>query len=121
MLPARAYAYETDQFTNRGEPIADSTDVLNDKVNTTIAEIVDEWDRGHDEMAFVNQIYRKIGGIHWVATKLLAAAILLATAATSAAFDITIINDDAVGVPFLPAIESAMAGAAVRGVWAEAR
>ena len=66
LLPPVSLAYETDQLTNRGDPIEDSTDVLNRKVNNTIAKIVEEWDRGHDEMAFVNAIYRDIGGVHWV-------------------------------------------------------
>lgn len=64
--PAAAPAYETDQYSNRDEPIADSTDVLNRKVNQAIADIAAGWDRGHDEMAFVNAIYWRIGGLHWV-------------------------------------------------------
>ena len=63
-LPAAAY--ETDQFTNRHEPIADSTAVLNREVNRTISELVAGWNKGHDEMAMVNAIYHEIGGHHWV-------------------------------------------------------
>lgn len=59
-------AYETDQLTNRGQAIGDSTDVMNRKMNQTLEKIVEEWDRGHDEMAFVNAVYREIGGIYWV-------------------------------------------------------
>lgn len=66
LLPGRLHAYETDQFSNRAEDVADSTEALNGKMNDTIREIVDEWDRGHDEWAFVNAIYRKVGGRHWV-------------------------------------------------------
>ncbi len=65
-LPAAAAAYETDQFTNRDEPIADSTELLNRKMNETIEGIVDGWKKGHDEMAVVDAIYHKVGGIHWV-------------------------------------------------------
>jgi hypothetical protein len=65
-LPTPSLGYETDQITNRGDPIADSTAVLNREVNRTIGEIADEWQKGHDEMGFVNQIFRKIGGLHWV-------------------------------------------------------
>ena len=61
-----ANAYETDQYTNRSDPIADSTEVLNDKVNDTIEEIVAEWRNGHDEIAFVDAFYRELGGLHWV-------------------------------------------------------
>ena len=64
--PASAFAYETDQLSNRGEPIADSTEVLNRKVNETIEEIVNEWHKGQEDMAFVDAIYHKIGGLHWV-------------------------------------------------------
>jgi hypothetical protein len=61
-----ATAYETDQFTNRHEPLADSTEILNRKVNNTIAGIVNEWQKDHDEMGFVDAVYREIGGLHWV-------------------------------------------------------
>ncbi len=61
-----AYAYETDQHTGRGADIADSTDVLNRKVNETIADIVAGWEKGHDEMAVVNAFYKELGGKHWV-------------------------------------------------------
>lgn len=61
-----AEAYETDQFTNRDAAIRDSTDVLNREVNAAIADIVATWDSGADEMAVVNAIYRKIGGLHWI-------------------------------------------------------
>jgi hypothetical protein len=65
-FPAAAFAYETDQFTNRDIQIADSTELLNAKVNQTLENIVADWDRGHDEMAVVNAIYHDIGGHHWV-------------------------------------------------------
>ncbi len=64
--PVPATAYETDQFSNRSEPIEDSTEVLNREVNNTIEDIVADWHKGHDEMALVNAIYRRIGGLHWV-------------------------------------------------------
>ncbi len=60
------FAYETDQFTNRVDELRDSTEVLNREVNRTIADIVADWGKGHDEMAMVDAIYRKIGGLHWV-------------------------------------------------------
>lgn len=59
-------AYETDQFTNRNVPIDDSNEVLNREVNAAIADIVAGWEKGNDEMAMVNAIYKKIGGLHWV-------------------------------------------------------
>jgi hypothetical protein len=65
-LSGAALGYETDQLTNRDEPLADSTGVLNRQVNETIETIVADWDKGHDEMAFVDAIYHSIGGRHWV-------------------------------------------------------
>jgi len=66
MMPSAAVAYETDQHTGRGADIADSTAVLNAKVNDTIAGIVADWDEGHDQMAVVDAFYRELGGKHWV-------------------------------------------------------
>lgn len=65
-VPFSCIAYETDQFTNRDAPLRDSTEVLNRKVNRTIEDIVLNWNKGHDEMAFVDAVYKKIGGLHWV-------------------------------------------------------
>jgi len=61
-----AVAYETDQHTNRNQVVADSTAILNDKVNETIEQIAKDWSQDHDELAFVDAIYRHIGGIHYV-------------------------------------------------------
>lgn len=66
LVAAPAYAYETDQYSQRWEPVADSTVVLNREVNAVIVDIAANWRKGHDEMAFVNAIYRRIGGLHWV-------------------------------------------------------
>ncbi len=66
VLPASAWAYETDQFYNRSQPIADSTEVLNKKVDETIEAIAADWRRGHDEWHFVDEIYHELGGHHWV-------------------------------------------------------
>ncbi len=63
---ATALAYETDQFSNRREPIADSTEVLNREVNATLEAIVADWQKGHNELAFVSAVYHEIGGHHWV-------------------------------------------------------
>ena len=65
-LSGAAHAYETDQYTQRTADIKDSTAVLNEKVNDTIDEIVAEWKKGHDEVAFVDAYYRELGGLHWV-------------------------------------------------------
>jgi hypothetical protein len=65
-LSGAVHAYETDQHTGRGADIADSTAVLNAKVNDTIAGIVADSDKGHDELAVVDAFYRELGGRHWV-------------------------------------------------------
>jgi hypothetical protein len=65
-LSPAAVAYETDQFSNRDIAIADSTELLNQKVDETIKSIVADWDKGQDELAVVNAIYHEIGGRHWV-------------------------------------------------------
>lgn len=59
-------AYETDQFSNRLRPVADSREILNIKVNQTIREVADNWQGPRDDWKFVNQVYHSIGGHHWV-------------------------------------------------------
>lgn len=61
-----ASAYETDQHSNRDQVVADSTEILNARVNETIREIAKQWSTDHDEMAFVDEFYGRIGGIHYV-------------------------------------------------------
>jgi len=65
-LSVPAAAYETDQFNNRSQPIADSTEVLNRKVNETLAEIVADWRKDHDQKALVNDVYHRLGGFQLV-------------------------------------------------------
>ncbi len=65
-LSYAAAAYETDQFYNRSQPIADSTEALNRKVNETLRDIVANWRKDDDQRAFVNAVYNKLGGHHWV-------------------------------------------------------
>ena len=66
LLSVSAAAYETDQFYNRSQPIADSTDVLNRQVDETLEHIVADWSKGEDQRALVNAVYDKLGGHHWV-------------------------------------------------------
>ena len=60
--PAVVPAHETDQFSNRADPIADSTELLNNKVNKAIARVAQKQRKDDDRMAFVNAIYGKLGG-----------------------------------------------------------
>lgn len=59
-------AYETDQFHNRLEPLDDSTTVLDAQVNKTIADIVSGWRGPRDELKFVDAVFHRLGGYHWV-------------------------------------------------------
>ena len=61
-----AWAYETDQFNNRLEPIEDSTDLLNGRVNLAIEEAIADWKGPRNDMRVVDNIYHNIGGLHWV-------------------------------------------------------
>ena len=54
-------AHETDQFSNRTDPIADSTEVLNYKVNKALAGIARKQRKDADRMAFVNAIFDELG------------------------------------------------------------
>lgn len=60
------WAYETDQFSNRLEPIRDATPLLDAKVNATISEIAAGWQGPRNDWKFVSGIYHAIGGYHWV-------------------------------------------------------
>jgi hypothetical protein len=59
-------AYETDQFNNRHQDIADSTQLLNDRVNESIRKSIEDWQGKKDDRKVVNAIYHDIGGHHWV-------------------------------------------------------
>lgn len=64
--PLSCYAYETDQFTNRLTPIADSLEPLDRKVNESIQKAVSNWRGRRNDRMMVNKIYHDIGGLHWV-------------------------------------------------------
>lgn len=66
MAPLLCSAYETDQFTLRLEPIQDSTEVLDERVNQSIADAIADWNGPRSEKKVVNAIYNDIGGRHWV-------------------------------------------------------
>lgn len=65
-LTPAANAYETDQFTGRLNDIADSTAVLDERVNRSIADAVADWHGPRDEKLVVDNIFYDIGGLHWV-------------------------------------------------------
>ena len=66
MVPQLCGAYETDQFTNRLKPIADSTHLLDGQVNRSIEEAIENWKGKRKDRKVVKSIYKDIGGHHWV-------------------------------------------------------
>ena len=66
IVPSIGGAYETDQFNNRMQSIADSTTIMNKQVTLAIASTIAGWQGPRDEMKVVDGIYYKIGGKHWV-------------------------------------------------------
>jgi hypothetical protein len=66
LTPFSSAGYETDQFNNREQIIADATSVMNRQVNTAIADSIRSVGDDRDEMEVVNAIYHKIGSRHWV-------------------------------------------------------
>jgi hypothetical protein len=65
-VPSSGGAYETDQFSNRFQPIKDSTAVMNRQVTLAIANTIMALDGPRNEKKVVNGIYHRIGGKHWV-------------------------------------------------------
>lgn len=61
-----AGGYETDQYHDREVPLADSTAVLDARVNAALGEIAAEWRGPADETRFARAVYWKLGGPHWV-------------------------------------------------------
>lgn len=59
--PAAVPAHETDQITNRTDPIADSTEALNREVNKKIVAVIKKRRHDEDRMRIVNALFRKLG------------------------------------------------------------
>ena len=66
LICAGAAGYDTDPYTNRHLDIADSLLVLDREVNAALNDLATSWARDEDEWAFVNAVYRRLGGAHWV-------------------------------------------------------
>lgn len=66
IAPPTGGAYETDQFNNRLQVIADSTAIMNKQVTLAIASTITALSGPRDEMQVVDGVYHKIGGKHWV-------------------------------------------------------
>ena len=66
LAPGSSGAYESDQFTERLDPLEDSTAVLDARVNESIAGIVATWWGKRNEKRVVEAVYHELGGHHWV-------------------------------------------------------
>jgi hypothetical protein len=66
LVTAPGLAYETDQFSNRLQPLDDCTALLDGRVNESIALAVAGWRGPPDRQRVVDAIYHDIGGRHWV-------------------------------------------------------
>lgn len=64
--PEFVAAFETDQFSNRDQIIADATPLMNRRVNLAIAGSIIGYHGNRHEKKVVSRIYHKIGGKHWV-------------------------------------------------------
>ncbi len=66
LAPLTSGAYETDQLSNRLNPIQDSTALLDERVNQSIADAIANWKGKRKDSKVVSRIYHDIGGVHWV-------------------------------------------------------
>ena len=66
LAPLGAAAYETDQFTARLEPLKDSTEALDARVNESIVGAISDGRESRSERRVVDAIFHDIGGHHWV-------------------------------------------------------
>ena len=66
LAAAPSAAYETDQYSNRSAPIADSTAVLDREVNAALARLAAAWRGGEEPSRFARRVWDALGGAHWV-------------------------------------------------------
>ena len=65
LCPA-ALAYETDQYSQRLHPVADTLPLLDALVNRALQDIAREWSGPRSDMRLARAVYRKLGGHYWV-------------------------------------------------------
>jgi len=61
-----ASASETDQYFDRSEPMADSTEALNKKFNETLAKVIARHRTVRDQRVIVYKVSSRLGGHHFV-------------------------------------------------------
>lgn len=65
-LAAALAGYETDQYTNRLQPIADAQPILEQVVNQALTHIASGWRGGADRYGFTLAVFHQLGGLYWV-------------------------------------------------------
>ncbi|MDA0271971.1 MAG: hypothetical protein O3C68_01800 [Proteobacteria bacterium] len=65
VLSSGASAYESDQYTNRTQDVADSLDVLDREVNQAIRNILARKNPPRSKGKIAKAIYFEIGGLYW--------------------------------------------------------
>ena len=65
-LAAVATGYETDQYTNRLQPIADAQATLEGIVNQALVHLASDWRGGADRYGFTLAVFNELGGLYWV-------------------------------------------------------
>ncbi len=60
-----AQAYESDQYTNRTWPVADSLLLMDERVNLAMQQILHRQRVPQTEKAFARAIYNELGGLYW--------------------------------------------------------
>lgn len=59
------YAYESDQYMNRTQPVVDSLEVMDREINDAIQRIMDRRRPLQSRMAFARAVYYEVGGWYW--------------------------------------------------------
>ncbi len=62
-----ATAYETDQYRGRGVVLTDSLEILDGQVNSVLQDIARQWEGEPDNQRFAREVYKRLGGLYWVA------------------------------------------------------
>ncbi len=62
---ADVYAYESDQYTNRTQKVADALEIMDQQVNAAIDKVLDRDEMSISRKAVARSIWSKIGGIYW--------------------------------------------------------
>ncbi len=65
LFSAAALGYETDQYTNRTQPVTDSLEVMDQQVNDALDRIIAGNHQPASDQAFSRAVYKEVGGLYW--------------------------------------------------------